>query len=201
MAPVQHYCSTWNLAHSAQQRCHRQTLSEDRKRNHGETDGHYRLALRDFGWKSKGQGQRHCPSQPAPKHDVLMFHRDAKRRARKQKAARIDRDRPAQRHQPNRNNRRKPNRHEILMRFVHSDQKEHQRVRDEGSVFPKRLDSLLPPVGDCAERLEIAHDKPSGDRGQYAGPAEMLRKKKGTVGSHARESDFDEVIVGASGQH
>lgn len=29
----------------------------------------------------------------------------------------------------------------------------------------------------------------------------MLRKKKGPVGSHARESDFDQVIVGASGQH
>ena len=175
-------------------------MGEDRKRYDGEADGNDRLALRDFGRKSKGKGKRHCPSQAAPKHDVLMFHSDAKRRARKQEAAWINRDRPAQRDQPNRNNRRKPNRHEILMRFVHSDQKEHQRVRDEGSVFPKRLNSLLPPVGDRAERLEIAHDKPSGDRGQYAGPAEMLRKEKGTVGSDGRESDFDEVIVGSSGQ-
>ena len=29
----------------------------------------------------------------------------------------------------------------------------------------------------------------------------MLRKEKGTVCSHARERDFDEVIVGASGQY
>lgn len=159
------HCSTWNLAHSAQKWCHRQALSEDRKRYDGKADGDNQLSLRQHGRKSKGKGKRHCPSQPTPKHDVLMFHRDAKRRARKQEAAWINRDRPAQCHQPNRNNRRKPNRHEILMRFVHSDQKENERVRDEGSVFPKRLDSLLPPVGDCAERLEIAHDKPSGDRG------------------------------------
>ena len=130
-----------------------------------------------------------------------MFHRDAKRGARKEQAAGIDRDRPAQRHQRNRNDRRKPNRHEILMGFVHSDQEEHQRVRDEGSVFPKRLNSFLPPVGDCAERLEIAHDKPCGDRRQDAGQTEMVRKKERAVGGDGRESDFDEMIVGSSGQH
>ena len=98
-----------------------------------------------------------------------MPHRDATRRARKQKTARIDRNRPAQRHQRNRNDRWKPYRHEVLMGYVHSDQEEHQRIRCEGGVFPKRLNSLLSSIGDRAERLEIAHDEPSGDGGQNSG--------------------------------
>ena len=43
-----------NLAHSAQKRCHREALSEDRKRDDGEADGKDLLALWDFGRKSKG---------------------------------------------------------------------------------------------------------------------------------------------------
>ena len=42
--------------------------------------------------------------------DDLVFHRDAKRRSREQKAAGIDRDCPAQRHERYRNHRRKPDR-------------------------------------------------------------------------------------------
>ena len=107
----------------------------------------------------------------------------------------IDRYRPAQRHQRNRNHRRKPYRHEILMGFVHSDQEEHQRVRDEGSVFPKCLDGFLPPLGDRVERLEIAHDESCRDGRQDAGQAEMVRKEERAIGGDGRESNFNEMIV------
>lgn len=68
--------STWDLAYSAQKRCHRQSLTENRKRHHGEADRNDLLAVRDLGRESKSQGKRHSPSQAAPKKDVLMFHRD-----------------------------------------------------------------------------------------------------------------------------
>jgi hypothetical protein len=74
-------------------------LNEDGKRDDGEADGNDLLALRDFGWKPKGQGKRHRPSQAAPKQDVLMFHGHAIRGAQEQKAAGVDGDRPAERHQ------------------------------------------------------------------------------------------------------
>jgi hypothetical protein len=119
------------------------------------------ISMRDFGRESQGQGQRHRTSQAAPEHYVLLFHRDATRRARKQKAARVDRDRAAQSHQRNRNNRRMPYRREILMGFVHSDQEEHHRVCDEGGVFPKRLHGLSSMIGDRAERLKLPMTSPA----------------------------------------
>ncbi len=86
------------------------------------------------------------------------------------------------------------------MGFVHSDQEKHQRVRDEGSVFPECLDSFFPSLGDRVERLEIAHDKSCGDGRQDAGQAEMVRKKEGTVSGDGGESNFNEMIVCSSSE-
>jgi hypothetical protein len=51
-----------------------------------------------------------------------MFHGHAMRGAQEQKAAGMDRDRPAERHQRDRDDRRKPYRHELMAGFVHPGQ-------------------------------------------------------------------------------
>ena len=98
------------------------------------------------GGKSKGKSKRQCSSYATPEQDMLMFHRDAKRGARKNKTTGIDRYRPAQRHQRNRNHRRKPYRHEILMGFVHSDQEKHQASSRRRRRIPKMPGRLPSPA-------------------------------------------------------
>src|SRR6266567_4999105 len=110
---------------------------------------------------------------------MLVFHRNAKRGTGKEKATGIDRYCPAQRYQRNRCSRRKPYSHEILTGFMHSDQEENQRVRDEGGIFPERIESFLSPVREHVERLEIGHDEPGCDRRQDAREAEMISQQEG----------------------
>lgn len=96
--------------------------------------------------------------------------------------------------------RRNPNRNEVLMGLVHSDQEENQRVYDESGVFPEGLDSFLSPVRDRAEKREIAHDKPRCDRGQYTRQAEMFREEEGPICGDGGENSFDEIVFGLPSQ-
>ena len=47
------------------------------------------------------------------------------------------------------------------MGFVHSDQEEHQRVRDEGSVFPECLDGFFPPSEIVSNDLKLPMTSPA----------------------------------------
>jgi len=152
--------STRNFAHFAQKRRHREPLDEDRKRDDGETDGNDILALRELGWKAQDQSKCYRTSQATPKQDVLMFHRDAMRRTRKKKAARIDSNSPAQCHYGDRDNPRKPNPNEILMDFVHPDQKEYQRVRNEGGVISTRWSLVFPDSRSAPRATAPPHKTP-----------------------------------------
>ena len=67
------------------------------------------------------------------------------------------------------------------------NEEEHERVSDKGSIVPKRLDRFRSPVGDRAERLEIAQVKARGDRSQDAGQTEVISQQERAIGGDRRE--------------
>jgi hypothetical protein len=72
-----------DLANPTKKWCDGQALHEDRKGDNSKADGNNFFALLDFRREFKGESQCQGSSQAAPEQNMLMFHRDAKRRAGK----------------------------------------------------------------------------------------------------------------------
>src|SRR5260370_1098047 len=131
-----------SLAELTQQRRHGQALDKNRELYYGKGERDDFPAVPHFFGKAQRQGQSECATQSPPEHRVLMPHSDAVSRLPEERAQGIDGRCAPSSNEDHCDQCGKPDEQNILAGLVHSDQQEHEGIRDEGGVLPETLDGM-----------------------------------------------------------